>query len=113
MSDPPPTPRELFEALFPGLFQAKVLTLSAGAAFLAIVVAILSVTLPTSTDGRIALAVLSALIWGQGGLWLVNGQIESGPAGLSNLAGAKWGVFLGLWWIPVWIAWILLAPRPG
>ncbi|MGE0713113.1 MAG: hypothetical protein AB7N76_35340 [Planctomycetota bacterium] len=110
MSEERPQAREVLEALFPGLFQPKVLTLSIGSGLAALLLAGLAVGLYLSLDGKVALAAGGLVVWGHGAAWLVTGAIRSGPAALAELEGARWGVFLGLWWAPVALLWGLIGP---
>lgn len=106
MTESSPPPREILEALFPGAFDLKVSMLSAGAAGVGLLLAVLSVSLTLSFKGQVALAGAGLAAWGHGAAWLVNGELGSGPSALANFAGARWGVFFALWWAPVTILWI-------
>lgn len=107
MSEPTPTPLEFVRAVFPGLFQAKVVICAVGAAIGGLTLGILSAVLVLSLKGQLTLAAGGVLAWGHGAAWLVTGEVESGPSAMTNLAGVQWAIFLVLWYAPVVAFWLI------
>ena len=109
MSDAQPTPAEFVRAAVPGLFEGKTLFLAGAAAAAALVIGYLAVTLNLSSTNRAMLGGAGLLVWGQGAILLVGGEVRALHAGLAELAGVQWGIFLTAWWGPFWAIWILLS----
>lgn len=78
-----------------------------GAAVLALVLVGLAVGLNLGVKGQALLGGAGLLVWGHGAVWLVTGEVQRLDAGLTDLAGATWWVFLATWWIPLSAGWIV------
>ena len=108
MADHEPTPGagEYLRAALPGAFRTSVAVMSLGAAFLALVLVYLAVTLNLDMKGRALLGGAGLVVWGHGAVWLVTGELQRLDSGLADLAGATWGIVLAVWWLPLTAGWI-------
>lgn len=102
-------PADYLCAALPGLFRPGVATLTIGAAILA--GACLAMALGWEMHGKLrsALVMTALLSWAHGAIWTTTGEVTRLDTGLTDLAGATWGVFLALWGLPLWLGWVLLA----
>lgn len=109
MADPASTPgaAEYLRAALPGAFRTSVAVMSLGAAVLALVLVGLAVGLNLDMKGQALLGAAGLVVWGQGAVWLVTGELQRLDSGLADLAGASWGIFLAVWWLPLTAGWMV------
>jgi hypothetical protein len=97
----PSSAGDLLRALVPGALRTSTLLLSLGAAAVGLV--LVGLVLFRGVDAKVIAAAL--IVWGHGAVWLTTGTVQRLDSGLADLAGAQWGVFFAVWWVPVAVLW--------
>ncbi len=66
-------------------------------------------TVPMHGKARGLVLIGGLAAWAHGAAWVTTGELQSITSAIAEFAGAKWAVFLALWWGPITILWFVIG----
>lgn len=102
-------PLDICKGVVPGVFVPKVLILAIVAGLVGLALEYAGLTIPMHGKARGLVLVAGVAAWAHAAAWVTNGELQSITSALAEFAGAKWAIFLTLWWGPVTILWIVIG----